>query len=308
MKTGKKKTGEKNKPGRAFSRREFLKTAAVVSTAAALGGCGSMTKEEFFQKHFKTLTKPELDQIIQRLEAGYWKKYHKKFTVSATGPMAGTEFAYALDISTCIGCRRCVYGCVEENNLSRDPQVHWIQVLEMEEEKGVDFLHSDLYYDREEVPVAGHFYLPVSCQMCKNPPCVKTCPVEATWQEPDGLVVVDYNWCIGCRCCMASCPYSARHFNWGEPNVPAEKMNPHTHYLGNRPNYKSVVGKCTFCVQRVREGRYPKCVEVCPVGARKFGNILDPDDEIRYILQNKRVLILKEDLNTQPNFFYYFGT
>jgi len=303
------KTEKKNQPGETFTRREFLKTAAIASTAAVLAGCGSMMpKEEFLQKHFKTLTKPELDEVIQRLEAGYAKKFGKKFTVSAAEPIAGTEFAYALDISRCIGCRRCVYGCVEENNQSRDPQVHWIQVLEMEEDKGVDFMHSNLYYNHEEAPADERFYLPVACQQCKNPPCVKTCPVKATWQEPDGIVVVDYNWCIGCRCCMAACPYGARHFNWGEPKIPAESINSNTHYLGNRPRCKSVVEKCTFCIQRVREGRYPKCVEVCPVGARKFGNLLDPDSEIRYILRNKRVLVLKEDLNTQPKFFYFFAT
>lgn len=301
-------TEKKNKPGEAFTRRTFLKTAAIVSTAAAMGGCGSIFNEEVLQKHFKTMTKPELDKVIQRLEAEYAQKFGKKFTVSAKQPIDGVEFGYALDISRCIGCRRCVYGCVEENNPSRDPQVHWIQVLEMEEAKGVDFLHSNLYYDHDEVPAPDHFYLPVACQQCKNPPCVKTCPVGATWQEPDGIVVVDYNWCIGCRCCMAACPYGARHFNWGEPKIPSEKVNPNTHYLGNRPRYKSIVEKCTFCIQRVREGLYPRCVEVCPVGARKFGNLLDPDSEIRYILHHKRVLILKEELNTEPKFFYFFAT
>jgi molybdopterin-containing oxidoreductase family iron-sulfur binding subunit len=107
---------------------------------------------------------------------------------------------------------------------------------------------------------------------------------------------------------MAACPYGARHFNWGKPTIPAEKVNPDTHFLGNRPRMKGVVEKCTFCIQRVREGLYPKCVEVCPVGARKFGNLLDPKSEIRYILENKRVLVLKEELNTQPKFFYFFAT
>ena len=79
------------------------------------------------------------------------------------------------------------------------------------------------------------------------------------------------------------------------------------HYLGNRLRMKGVVEKCTFCVQRTREGRYPACVEICPVGARKFGNLLDPNSEVRYILENKRVLVLKEELNTQPKFYYFFG-
>lgn len=289
------------------SRRSFLKTAAVTTAAAALGGCG-VSMDEFFQKHFKSLSKKDTEEMIKRLEDKYKKKYGKPFTVSTQEPLDGTEFAYALDISRCIGCRRCVYGCAEENNQSREPQIHWIQVLEMKKEKGVDFHYANLYYDHEEVPYEGHFYLPVACQQCKNPPCVKVCPVEATWKEKDGIVVVDYNWCIGCRCCMSACPYGARHFNWGEPKIPAKETNPKTHYLGNRPRMKGVVEKCTFCVQRVREGLYPKCVEVCPVGARKFGNILDPKSEIRYILENKRVLVLKEELNTQPNFFYFYAT
>jgi Fe-S-cluster-containing dehydrogenase component len=291
-----------------LTRRTFLKTAAFASTVVALGGCGSISKEEFFQKNFRTLSKPEVEKVIRRLEADYEKKYGKKFDVSVTGPIDKTLFGYALDISRCIGCRRCVYGCVAENNQSRNPQVHWIQVLEMEKEKGVDYVHSDLFYNHDQVPAEGNFYLPIACQQCKNPPCVKTCPVKATWQEPDGIVVIDYNWCIGCRCCMSACPYGARHFNWGQPSIPTQEINPKTHYLGNRPRYQGVVEKCTFCIQRVREGLYPKCVEVCPVGARKFGNLLDPESEIRYILKNKRVLILKETLNTQPKFFYFFAT
>jgi Fe-S-cluster-containing dehydrogenase component len=289
------------------SRRNFLKTAAVTSAAVAVGGCG-ISMEEFTQKHFKEFTKEDTKRVVKRLETQYEKEFGKKFSVSTQQPLGGTEFAYALDISRCVGCRRCVYGCVEENNQSRDPQIHWIQVLEMEKEKGVDLAHSNLYYEHDSVPHEGHFYLPIACQQCKNPPCVKVCPVEATWQEKDGIVVVDYNWCIGCRCCMSACPYGARHFNWGAPKIPAKEVKTKTHYLGNRPRMKGTVEKCTFCIQRVREGLYPKCVEVCPVGARKFGNLLDPKSEIRYILENKRVLVLKEELNTQPKFFYFYAT
>ena len=91
------------------------------------------------------------------------------------------------------------------------------------------------------------------------------------------------------------------------PELAAEEVNPDMHVLGNRPRPKGVVEKCTFCVHRTREGRYPKCVEVCPTGSRKFGNLLDPDSEIRYILENKRVVVLKNELNTRPQFFYFFG-
>ncbi|MFH2041054.1 MAG: 4Fe-4S dicluster domain-containing protein [Acidobacteriota bacterium] len=291
-----------------IGRRSFLKAAAVTGSIAALGACGSKAdRDAFFQKNFRDMSKDEIARVIERLEKDYSETYGRPFSVSTAGPLPETNFGYALDISRCIGCRRCVYGCVEENNQSRDPQVHWIQVLEMEKEKGVDFLHSNLYYDHDEVPHEGHFYLPVACQQCRNAPCVKACPVDATWAEEDGIIVVDYDWCIGCRSCMAACPYGARHFNWGKVTIPEGEINPASHYLGNRPRIKGVVEKCTFCIQRVREGLYPKCVEVCPVGARKFGNLLDKDGEIRYILENKRVLVLREELNTQPKFFYFYG-
>jgi len=249
-----------------------------------------------------------LRELLAAMERQYSAKYGKPIRVAGTEAMAGVEFAYALDLSRCIGCRRCVYACVEENNQSRDPQVHWITVLSMEKSKGVDFTEADPYYQPAEVPEDGHFYVPTACQQCRNPPCTKVCPTGATWTEPDGIVVIDYDWCIGCRYCMAACPYGARHFNWGEPTLSKDQVNPDTHYLGNRPRPKGVVEKCTFCIQRTRIGRYPACVEVCPVGARKFGNLLDPDSEIRYIIEHKRVLVLKEDLNTMPKFFYFYAT
>jgi Fe-S-cluster-containing dehydrogenase component len=290
------------------SRRSFIKNISLATVSAlALSGCKMEAFDEFLQRNFRTLTKKEKDNIVKKLEIKYKEKYGKEFRVSDKPALDGTLFGYALDLSRCIGCRRCVYACVKENNQSREPQIHWIEVLQMEKEKGIDFADSNIQYNPEKVPEKGYFYVPVQCQQCKNPPCVKVCPVKATWQEPDGITVVDYNWCIGCRYCMAACPYGARHFNWGEPSVPVEQLNTEMHYLGNRPRKKGVVEKCTFCIQRSREGKYPACVEICPVGARKFGNLLDPDSEVRYILENKRVLVLKQELNTQPKFYYFFG-
>ncbi len=291
------------------TRRKFL--AGLAASAAALSlplNANASLWEEYFRQHFTRLKKDELQGILKNLEKELAEKYGKAVTVKATPPMENVEFGYALDLSRCIGCRRCVYACVKENNQSRDPQVHWIKVLEFKkDEKWLDLEASNRYYNPETVPQKDRFYVPVQCQQCKNPPCVKVCPVSATWKEPDGMIVVDYNWCIGCRYCMAACPYEARAFNWGKPNIPKEELNPNMHYLGNRPRYKGIVEKCTFCIQRSREGRYPACVEACPVGARKFGNLLDPKSEIRYILKNFRVFRFKEHLGTNPKFFYFFS-
>ena len=226
------------------------------------------------------------------------------------GIRTGPEYAKLIDISRCIGCRRCVHACVEENNQSRDPEIQWIRVLEFERSsalRGINLEEGNAYYEHEEVPDEGKFYIPISCMQCEDSPCTNVCPTGATWTEPDGIVVIEYDWCIGCRYCMAACPYGARHFNWGEPNVPAEDVNPDMHILGNRPRKRGVVEKCTFCIQRVRNGEYPACHEACPVGARKFGNLLDPDSEIRYLLENKRTFVLKAELKTRPKFFYFYG-
>ena len=289
-----------------LTRRDFL-CALAGCAAAATSSCVDPTHTPFFRNHLKELSQADVRAILDDLEHEYSQRYGREVVVGCEEPLDGVEFAYALDLSRCIGCRKCVYGCIEENNQSRDPQVQWIRVLQMESEKGIDFAHADPYYDAEQVPEPGHFYLPVACQQCRNAPCVKSCPVNATWQEPDGIVVIDYDWCIGCRCCMSACPYGARHFNWSDPEIPSVELNTDMHLLGNRPRPKGVVEKCTFCIQRVREGRYPACVEVCPTGSRKFGNLRDPESEIRYILEHERIFVLKSELNTRPRFYYFYS-
>jgi len=306
------KTDKKKFSSKCVDRRDFLKASAACGAAAMISpkAAEALSLKELMQSHFKEMDKDELMSTLKYYEEKYSKQYGKEFTVKATGPMEGVLFGYGLDLSRCIGCRRCVYACVRENNQSRDPQIHYISVMEFDKgaASGMNLEHATRYYDREKVPVPGHFTMPIQCQQCKHPPCTKVCPVQATWKEPDNIVVVDYNWCIGCRFCMAACPYGARKFNLADPEIPADEVNPNTHYLGNRPRYRGVVEKCTFCIQRTREGKYPACLDICPVGSRKFGNLLDPQSEIRRSIEEKRVFRLKEDMNTVPQFFYFFAT
>lgn len=297
----------KNADGNDLCRREFLKIAATGAAGFFMAGCSKDDIDSFFQKRFQELSKDDINILIARLQRKYKKQYGVDSTISDQGPMPDTLFGYGLDLSRCIGCRRCVYACVKENNPSRNPQIQWIRVLEQDTDKGVDMEDADPYYNPDQVPREGHFYIPTACQQCRKPPCTKVCPVKATWTEPDGIVAIDYNWCIGCRCCMSACPYGARHFNWGEPVIPSGEINTDMHYLGNVPRPRGVVEKCTFCIQRVRRGRYPACVEICPVGARKFGNLLDPNSEIRQIMERKRVFVLKAELSTRPKFYYFYS-
>lgn len=297
-----------------ISRRSFLRASAglaasVAGIAAALTPLRDLDEfpsvEEFLQKHYKELGKEEMDEVLDRISGEVERQYGIRPHLRDLKPMNGVEFVYALNLTRCIGCRKCVHACVAENNQSRSPEIQYIRVLKMPNGT-LDVERSQHDYAPATVPEKGFYYMPVQCHQCKNPPCVKVCPVKATWQEADGITVIDYNWCIGCRYCEAACPYWARRFNFAKPSIPKEKINPNMSYLGNRPRPKGVVEKCHFCIQRTRAGKYPACLEVCPTGSRKFGNILDPDSEVSYILKNKRVFVLKEEVGTSPRFFYYF--
>lgn len=263
--------------------------------------------DEFVQKHFKEMTPDELSHVIERLENEQNTKYGRDdIKIVADDPIEGVEYGYALNLSVCIGCRKCADACHQENNHDRKSNNSYIRVLEMEQ-GSLDLESGNAHFDHA-VPAEGKFYMPVQCQQCRNAPCVKVCPVQATWQEPDGIVAVDYNWCIGCRYCEAACPYHARRFNWEAPEIPAEEVNPDQGYLSNRVRPQGVVEKCTFCLHRTRKGKLPACLEACPTGARVFGNLRDPNSDIRWVLKNKRVFVLKEELGTLPRFYYFFDS
>jgi molybdopterin-containing oxidoreductase family iron-sulfur binding subunit len=290
------------------ARRNFLRGLGMSAAVAAQPAWGGETLQDafadFFQKDYRRMSAEEIAAALERIERKAKKRYDVEIDCQNTPPQQGVVYGYAINISRCKGYRDCVHACVKENNLGRDSQMQYIRVLQLDQ-GDFNLEHSDHYYDPETVPVDGKHYLPVQCMQCDDPPCVKACPVEATWMEPDGIVVVDYDWCIGCRYCMAACPYWARHFNWTVPEIPAEEMNTNTHYLGNRPRPRGVVEKCHFCIHRTRKGQQPACMEACPTGSRIFGNLLDPDSEIRYVLANKQVFRLKEDLGTEPKFWYF---
>lgn len=296
----------------AVDRRTAIKAGAVTLGLAAWAKAiqpwfewtSDLNMDEFLQKHYKELSPAEMQVILNRLTDEARQETGKKVTVGDQRPIPGVQFAYALNLSICIGCRRCAEACHVENNHDRATHNSYIRVFEMEK-GGIDFAEGNAEYDHP-VPAKDKYYMPVQCQQCENPPCVTACPIEATWQEEDGIVVVDYNWCIGCRYCEAACPYHARRFNWSKPEVPPDEVNPNQGYLSNRVRPKGVMEKCTFCLHRVREGRLPACLEACPTGARVFGNVLDPESEIRWVLDHKRVFVLKEELGTKPRFYYFF--
>jgi Fe-S-cluster-containing dehydrogenase component len=205
------------------------------------------------------------------------------------------NWAMVIDQSKCIGCQECEYACQASNDIN--PDITWNRLYQTEN-------------------VAGkNTYLSVPCMHCEHAPCVSVCPVGASYYRNDGIVMMDYDRCIGCRYCQVACPYGARFFNWeaftgdnpyvpdwGEPDV------------ARRP--RGVVEKCTFCVQRIDRGMQlglipgyhreatPVCVNVCPTGARMFGDLNDPNSQVSLALKGSPSYRLKEELGTAPRVYY----
>lgn len=299
------------------SRRSFIKglsIAAAAGSAALATGCipnanatsseqMKLQWQEFFKKNYRLMSQEEKEDTVTRLERLSRLKDDMYFQIGTEKPVEKVLYGYAFNITRCEGFMECVTACVKENNLDRKTNTQYIRIFEMEPGKLDPSTGDGGYFHK--VPVDNKFYMGTQCFHCENAPCTKACPTRATWKEPDGIVVVDYDWCIGCRYCQAACPYYGRRFNWGKPEIPKEEITTKQHYLGNRIRPKGKMEKCTFCIQRTRKGRLPACVEACPTGSRVFGNLLDPDSEIRYVLKHKKVFRMKDELGTEPKFWYF---
>ena len=261
------------------------------------------------EKHTKERCRKSAEEICKRLgenrpECKLARKHCEEATVKWTLAKKGVRWAMALDLNKCIGCRRCAYACVQENNVDRTQGIEWIKVLNLDREE-LELLNTDIDYTN--APYKDRVYIPVACNQCEYPPCIMVCPVRATWQEPDGIVIVDSYRCIGCRYCITACPYGARHLNWKPVTLDALTLNPNMHEFGNVPREVHTVEKCTFCIQRSRNGGTTACVEICPVGARVFGNFWDEEGPIKRIIKEYGAFVLKPSAGTKPRFFYYFG-
>ncbi len=269
-------------------RREFIKYSA------GLAGLLLLAKHAKPALALTGAEPPTTQEPKKRLVDGFGTTVDKR-----------NHFAMVIDVGACMGCRICLWACKEENNTPDAISPPWIEVFELKSEVDVtghpslQDLKAGATTSYTESPREGRWYLPVQCYHCANPPCVKVCPVGATYKDKDGFVLMDYDRCIGCRMCVTACPYNARRFNWLEPEVPPDEVNP---LVPVRP--LSVVEKCTFCVHRVRRGKLPRCVEVCPVQARRFGNLNDPESEISKVLRANLSFRLLEEVNTDPQIWY----
>jgi len=223
------------------------------------------------------------------------------------------KYAMVVDLERCQGCRACMEACKIENNTPQG--AFWMHVFRLEEGTYPDTKMS---------------FLPRPCQHCDSAPCVKVCPVGARFKREDGIVLTDYDRCIGCRYCELACPYGVNYFNWEKPkdNYYLDFDNPDVAAVtgGLIPPYKNpdldlpqgteermtaggghqkgVMEKCTFCVHRVEKSMLPACVETCPVNALIFGDVSDPATPISAYLNEHTHFQLLEEVGTRPSVFY----
>jgi molybdopterin-containing oxidoreductase family iron-sulfur binding subunit len=208
------------------------------------------------------------------------------------------RLAMVIDVRKCLekdGCRACVDACHRTHNVPAiaDPrhEVKWIW------KERADRAFGEAEPRALPASLRGRDLL-VFCNHCDNPPCARVCPTRATWKRDDGIVAVDYHRCIGCRYCVAACPYGSRSFNWSDPR-------PHVPHVD--PAYPTraagVVEKCTFCEERLAAGRPPACVEACPERALVFGD-LSAGGEVRRLLDERFAVRRKPELGTRPQVYY----
>lgn len=258
---------------REISRRDFIKTGTF-------GLLGAMAVSAAVPSVLRTFA---AEASIQ------------KMTLDQSG-VKGHTWRFVVDLTKCIGCGRCVRACKLENNVPLEPEYNrtWVEryVISDSEEVYVDspdagingFTPEYMNLKYQNLSINKSFFVPKLCNQCNKPPCVSVCPVGATYATKEGAVLVDRKACIGCRYCIQACPYGARFLD---------------------PRFK-VVDKCTWCYHRVTKGLPPVCVEVCPVGARMFGDISDRDSAVSKVLKQSAFGVLKPELGTEP-MVYYIG-
>ncbi len=177
----------------------------------------------------------------------------------------GKRYAMAIDLRKCFGCHACSVACKSQFDVPLGVWRSWVKIME-----------------RGKYPNVKRIFIPVLCNHCEKPPCVKGCPTGATYQRDDGIVVVNEADCIGCKYCIQNCAYQARF------------LHP----------FKKVANKCDFCIHRVEQGLVPACVNTCNAKARIFGDINDPETEISRLLMSNNSQVLMEGIGTMPQVYY----
>ncbi len=278
------------------SRREFIAAGLLAGLAA---GCS--TKHPFIPQDENVKASGEMVKLLSvdgeiiEVDKAFLKPVPEVPHVSNAEErkgIAGKSFVMVIDLSRCKNLKKCQAACDHMHQVH--PGEHWIKV-----------------YNMQDAEHTAHYWQPTTCMHCDEPPCVKVCPVDATFKRQDGIVLIDSNRCIGCRFCMAACPYSTRVFNWEDPGLPKEIAQKDYSCETSLPQKRGTVSKCDFCPDMTRMGMLPHCVSACPNGVFFFGDenedsVTNGAETFRFseLIKDKAGYRLMEDLGTKPRVYY----
>jgi molybdopterin-containing oxidoreductase family iron-sulfur binding subunit len=280
------------------TRRNFLKYGLLAGAGAAASVGIAIPK--VFSENKKSETGETIKVLAANGEVLEIDKAHARTpslpvvsNEEARIGIPGKRFVMVIDLAKCDGCAKCTEACQKMHFTPTDRE--WIKVFKMQ--------------DSETTP---SYWLPKPCFHCDNPPCTKVCPVNATFKREDGIVLIDNERCIGCRFCMAACPYSSRFFNWEKPDQPTELAN--VEYSPERGNPRRIgtVEKCDFCPDMIRQGKMPACVSSCPMNVIYFGdenedavtNSAGETVRLSELIERNAGYQYLEELGTKPRVYY----
>ena len=278
------------------SRREFIAAGLLTTAAVACNSNKSpFTPEDDIKPSGEKIKLLSVNGEIIEVDKAFLKPVPHLPPVTNTEARAGIpgkKFVMVIDLARCKNVKACQASCNHAHHIA-DAQ-NWIKI-----------------YPMKDAEHTADYWQPTTCMHCDEPPCVKVCPVDATFKRQDGIVLIDSDRCIGCRFCMAACPYSTRVFNWGDPDLPPEIADLHYNAETSIPQKKGTVGKCDFCADMTRMGMLPHCVSACPNGVFMFGDMIEDSvtngsETYRFsdLIKDKAGYRLMEDLGTKPSVYY----
>ncbi|MFN8257199.1 MAG: 4Fe-4S dicluster domain-containing protein [Bacteroidales bacterium] len=283
----------KKEKDKKISRRNFLETGILLGAGALTAGVSIASGPEKSDKPEKKVRLLTQDGKIIEVEESVVLDAEQNITEKQVREgIPGRKFVMVVDLAKCKNVRKCISKCQENHNL--EPDQEFMKVLLMQDDKN-----------------SAPYWFPKPCYHCDQPACVKVCPVDATFKRHDGIVLIDNERCVGCKFCVAGCPYSARIFHWKEVKLTDEiakrKYNPET----SVPAKIGTVSKCDFCPDQAREGKLPHCVKGCPMGVIYFGDmnedtVTNGDETIRFseIIRDRAGYRYLSELGTAPLVYY----
>lgn len=281
------------------NRRDFLLKGAQFGLVATAGGV-MLTK--YFSEPVHSSNTGDMIELMTTdgnlvlVPKSQVEEHHNESAYNPREGFADKKFVMVVDLAKCKNAKKCQEACNKGHYITGENA--WLKI-----------------YKTQESEETSPYWMPTQCQHCDQPPCVKVCPVDATFKRKDGIVLIDNERCIGCRFCMAACPYSVRIFNWEEPKqyeLTMEEEEPYTPDYCGKPSVKGTVDKCDFCPHEIVKGELPFCVKACPNNVFSFGDMYEDavtngsgeTFKLSTLLKDRGAHRYLEGLGTEPSVYY----